>query len=130
MGYIRFFSWQVKSLISKKDSFSEDRIPGSSSATTFANLFAVVSNCCRALPAENGKMVSDRKKLITAARTKKSKASPVSASLRTAPAASSGGDCAAWRRVRRGCGWLRALPPRARSQEELEAHMGLRKRRR
>jgi hypothetical protein len=46
MHYLMFFSWLVKSLISKKESFSEDRVPGTSSATMFVNLFAKISNFC------------------------------------------------------------------------------------
>jgi len=65
MYYLRSFRWLVKSLISKKDSFSEDRVPGASSATTFANLFAAVFNLCSVLHAVNDRMVSDRKELIT-----------------------------------------------------------------
>jgi len=48
MCYLRFFNWLVKSLISMKESFTEDRVPGTSSANTFANLFAAVSIFCSA----------------------------------------------------------------------------------
>jgi hypothetical protein len=48
MHYLMFFSWLVKSLVSKKESFIEDRVPGTSSATMFVNLFAKISNFCAA----------------------------------------------------------------------------------